>query len=261
VGFTRAGVWFDGIGDPVGGWLLGLLDEAGSKVVPRCVGVGDFRLSRWDRDGAMLLLDEEERARGGPVVVGGSRVGGVVVTPLRVLLFVFLAVLGLVVAGCGDDDGDQLATEEFFLEIGVLDKDYTAASEALEAELDEAMENIPLGVEVPAASLEEAVEAWLIWAEGGVVAMEDFVNGIEQLNAPDDLVEFQDRAVSTGRETTDSLNDWVTALDDITTQDEFVDSFNPVGEAFERFNDLCYEAQGLADDAGVDVTYNCDDDE
>ncbi len=194
-------------------------------------------------------------------MVGRSKVGGVVVTPIRVLLFALLAVLGLVVAGCGGDDGDQLATDEFFLELGVLDDDYTAASEALEAELDEAMESIPLGVEVPAASLEEAVEAWLTWAEGDVVVLEEFVNGIEQLNAPDDLVEFQDRAVNTGREAIDSLSDWVTTLDVVTTQDEFVYSFNPVGGALERFNEICVEAQGLADDAGVDVTYNCDDDD
>ena len=194
-------------------------------------------------------------------MVSGSRVGGVVVTPLRVLLFGVLAVLGLIVAGCGDDDGDQPATEEFFLEIGVLDKDTTAASEALDADLDEAMKSIPLGVEVPAASLEEAVEAYLIWAEGLVVVVKDIVNGYEQLNAPDDLTEFQDRAVSTGREAIDSLNDLVTALNDVTTQDELVNSFGPVGEALGRMNEICIEAQGLADDAGVDVTYDCDDDE
>ena len=101
----------------------------------------------------------------------------------------------------------------------------------------------------------------MIWAEDGVVVLEDFVNGYEQLNAPDDLSEFQDRAVSTGREAIDSLNDWVTALDDVTTEAEFVDSFDPVGEAFGRFNEICVEAQGLADDAGVDVTYDCDDDD
>ena len=58
------------------------------------------------------------------LIPAGGKVGGVVVGRRRGLLFGVLAVLGLIVAGCGDSDGDQLTTEEFFLEIGVLDKDY-----------------------------------------------------------------------------------------------------------------------------------------
>jgi hypothetical protein len=170
----------------------------------------------------------------------------------RGLFFGVLAVLGVIVAGCGDSDGDQLATEEFFLEIGVLDKDYTAAIYDLEAEQEEAMEG--------AASAEEVVETFVIFTEDGVVVVEDFVNGIEQLNAPDDLVEFQDRAVSTGREAIDSLNDLVAALDDVATEaEQFALIESVYSETFGRLNDLRFEAQGRADDAGVDVTYDCGD--
>ncbi len=185
-------------------------------------------------------------------MAGRSKVGGGVVTPIRGLLFGVLAVLGLIMAGCGDSDGDQLTTEEFFLELGALDQDYTAAIYDLEAEQEEALK--------AAASDEEVVETFVTFTEDGVVVMEDFVNGYEQLDAPDDLVGFQDRAVTAGREAIDSLNDLVTDLDDVTTEAEPLALIESVyQEVFGRLEALCVEAQGLADDAGVDVTYKCGD--
>jgi hypothetical protein len=183
-------------------------------------------------------------------VAAGGKVDGVFVGRTRGLLFGVLAVLVLIVAGCGGN-GDQLTTEEFFLEVGVLDQVYTAANDDLEAKFDEAWE--------AAASEEEVVEAFAVYTEDGVVVLEDFVNGFEQLNAPDGLRDFQDRSVTAGRQAIDTMNELVTALDDVTTEAGLIDSYEPVGEEFERFNAICFEAQGRADDAGVDVAYDCGD--
>jgi len=111
-----------------------------------------------------------------------------------------------------------------------------------------------------ATSEEERVEAFVSFTQDGAVALEDFIDGIAELNAPDELAEFQDRAVSAGREAIESLNDVVSALGDVSTEAELQAVLAEGGtqEPFDRLNAICFEAQALADDAGVDVDYDCE---
>lgn len=163
------------------------------------------------------------------------------------------AAFTLSAAGCGDDDGGQLTTEEFFVALEVLGDDYDATSEDLEASFEESM--------VTATSAEDTIAAFVSFTEDGSGALEGFVDGIAELNAPSELTEFQDRAVSAGRAAIDSLNDMTTALSEVSSEDEFeaVLAGGDTQEVFDRFNDICYEAQSLADDAGVVVDYECEE--
>ncbi len=161
--------------------------------------------------------------------------------------------LALLVAGCGDDNGGgRLTVEEFFVALEVLDDEYEAATDEQAADLERAMGT--------ATSEEERVAAFVVRTENGSAALRVFVDGLAELNAPAELADLQDRAVSAGRAAGDSLNDITTALGDVSTGGglEAVLAGGATREAFDRFRAICFEAQTLADDAGVDVAYDCE---
>ena len=171
----------------------------------------------------------------------------------RWLVASVLGVLAPIVAGCGgDDDGGQLTGEEFFQALAVLDDEYEAAGDELEASFEPAMER--------AASDEERIAVFVSFTEDGAVVLEDFVDGIASLNAPDELIDFQDGAVSAGQAVIDSLEQVLSALGDVSTEEELVAVLAGAGtqEPFGRFNAICLEAENLAEDAGVDVDYDCE---
>lgn len=172
----------------------------------------------------------------------------------RSLVACVISAITLTVASCGDDNGGgQLTAEEFFIELEVLGDEYEAATDEQEANLEQSMET--------ATTEEERVAVFVGFTQDGSATLEGFVDGMAELNAPDDLTEFQDRAVSAGRAAIDSLNDITTALGDVSTDDELqaVLMEGDTQEAFDRFNAICFEAQTLADDAGVDVDYECEE--
>jgi ABC-type glycerol-3-phosphate transport system substrate-binding protein len=174
----------------------------------------------------------------------------------RWLLVVVLGALALIVAGCGGDNGDeQLTEEEFYLALEELDDEFTAANEDVQAELEQAIEG--------ATSEEERVEAIVSSTEAGTATLEDFIDGVAELNPPDELTEWQDQFVSAGRAAVDAQNDFVSALGEASTEAELQtiaqEAFQQLQEPFGKLDALCVEAQGSADDAGVEVDYNCED--
>ena len=172
-------------------------------------------------------------------------------------VFAVLSAMTLVlvfVVSCGDDDEEaQLTTEEYFLALDVLDDDYTAATEELEASFGQATQR--------ATTEDEQIEALTAFVEDGAAALEDFVDGFAALSPPEELNELQDEAVSAGEAAIGVLNDLVGDLSGVTSMDEAqeVMAAAPTFEAFENLNAFCFEAESLADEAGVAVDYDCDD--
>jgi hypothetical protein len=93
----------------------------------------------------------------------------------------------------------------------------------------------------------------------GVAALEDFADGIAELNPPEELQDLQDRTVSAMRAGTDVLNDVVSDLGNTSTMQEAqtILAEAPAQQPFDSMAAVCFEAQAMADDAGVDVDYDC----
>ena len=123
-----------------------------------------------------------------------------------------ISTLALTVAGCGDDNGGgPLTAAEFFVALEVLSDEYEAATDEQEADLERTMET--------ATSEEERVAAFADRTGDGSATLRVFVDGLAELNAPAELAELQDRAVSAGRAAVDSLNEITAALGDASTGD------------------------------------------
>ncbi len=178
---------------------------------------------------------------------------------LRLALIASLLVIaGSFAAACDDDDGgsgDALTLEEFFQRIDVLDDEYEARTEALEAEFDEAL----AGVE----SVDEVIDAAQSFFDEGAAAIENFVESIADIDPPAEAENLHDRVVEAGRTVVEQFSNAIDEIEEISTEEEFEALFedSAIEDAFDRFTVVCLEAQAMANENGIDVEYNCDDEE
>ena len=179
---------------------------------------------------------------------------------LRLALIASLLVIaGSFAAACGDDgggnDGDALTLEEFFQRIDVLDDEYEARTEALEAEFDEAFADVE--------SVGEVIDAAQSFFDEGAAAIENFVEGIADIDPPAEAENLHDRVVEAGRTVVELFSNAIDEIEEISTEEEFEALFedSAIDDAFDRFTVVCLEVQAMANDNGFDVEYNCDDEE
>jgi hypothetical protein len=104
-----------------------------------------------------------------------------------VLLLSALIALPLLAAACGGGEGKPLTLEQFFADAERLDNELSAKS----AELDDdiAFLNETNGLQQAPILVEQLTDA-----------IDEFVEGLADLNAPDEAVAVQDEAVRAGRE-------------------------------------------------------------
>ena len=169
-----------------------------------------------------------------------------------------LVVAGSFAAACGGDDGgggDALTLEEFFQRIDVLDDEYAARTEALEAEFDEAFADVE--------SVDEVIDAAQSFFDEGAAAIEKFVEGIADIDPPAEAEDLHDRVVEAGRTVVELFSDAINEIEEISTEEEFEALFedSAIEDAFDRFTAVCLEAQAMANDNGIDVEFNCDEEE
>lgn len=170
------------------------------------------------------------------------------------LLAGLLVLFGAVAAACDGDGGDgELTLEEFFQRVQELDDQFEAGSDALDAQFDE----------FDQLSEEDALERTPGLLQQQADLVEEFVDGLDALEVPDEAAELQDEAVSAGRDVVTAFND---LLDDVEVAETFDALFGIFeDEAFlaavERFEQACLDAEELAADNGITVELNCEEEE
>lgn len=159
-----------------------------------------------------------------------------------------LLALGGVAASC-DGGGDELTLEEFFQAVEELDEQQEEASAALDAELDSITED---------SSPDEVLD--VIDQQADLI--DEFIDGLEDLNAPDETADLQAEAVSAGREVANVVHDAVDearGAESMAELEDFFALFETDQAVFDRFTQVCLNAEQMAADNGITVDYNCED--
>jgi hypothetical protein len=164
---------------------------------------------------------------------------------LAILSIAILAFLGgWAGIACGDGGGGELTLEEFFAEVQALDDELEERSNELDAQFDEE------------GTVEQAID--LLEQQGDLI--DEFIDGIEDLNPPDEAADLQDEAVSAGREAAQAFQDILDSAADAASLDELFALFDTAetNPAFERFDEVCLDAEALAADNGISVDFSCE---
>ena len=174
---------------------------------------------------------------------------------LRFLPFVVLSCFalapGALAAGCGDDGGgDALTLEEFFQRVDELDNDFEARNAEIEAEFEELSE-------------EEALDQGpdLLGRQAELVG--DFIDGLSELDPPEEASDLLEEAVSAGRNVEDTFDGLVAELEGAQSLDDLFSFFEDPDftAARGRFSQVCFDAEQLAADNDITIDLYCEDQE
>jgi hypothetical protein len=165
-------------------------------------------------------------------------------------IFGLLLGAGLFGLSCrGGGGGDPLTLEEFFTELEALDAKFETDSNEIDAQ-SEGLSDEELLAQAPELFQEQAD------------LVTEFVDGIEDLEAPDEAADLQEEAVSAGRAAVDSLEEALNESADAETLDEFFAVFEENTEftaAVDRFDQVCLDAEALATENDITVDLNCEE--
>lgn len=170
----------------------------------------------------------------------------------RLLAIPLIAIVAVVggwsAVACGNDGGGALTLEEFFQRVDELDEDLEAKSAELDEEFD------ALGDE---PTIDEAVGIF----RQQIALVDEFVSDLEALDAPPEAEDLLAEAVSAGGEVVQIFNEQVDQAEGAATLDEFFASFDEVGTdaAFQRFEQVCLDAEQLAADNEITIDLDCED--
>ena len=161
----------------------------------------------------------------------------------------FMLVFGAIAAGCGDDGGGgALTLEEFFQRVDELDNDFEARSAEIDAEFEELSE-------------EEALDQGpdLLGRQAELVG--DFIDGLSELDPPEEASDLLEEAVSAGRNVADTFDGLVAELEDAQSLDDLFSFFEDPDfmAARGRFSQVCFDAEQLAADNDITIDLNCSD--
>lgn len=175
---------------------------------------------------------------------------------MSVRLALVSTVLGLLVLGaaCGGGGG-ALSLEEYLRELDRLDQRMDERSQEAEDAFEEAIND-------PTISEAEGLEAVQTFFSDALPILQDFVEGMEGLEPPEEAQQLHDEAVAAGRGALERLERLNDDLGEATTPAEVQEMFSTLesDEAFQRFRDACNDMQALADENEIDVDFDCGDD-
>lgn len=175
---------------------------------------------------------------------------------IRYLAMAIIGALALTLGAVAcSDDGDALTLEEFFQRIEELDDEFEARTESLEAKFDEAVAEVE--------SADEVIDAAQSFFDEGAAAIETFVEGIADIDPPEEAEELYDEVLEAGQSIVELFGDAFGQIKEATTEEEFEALFenSAIEAAFDRFDAACEDAQAFADDRGISVDFNCGDEE
>lgn len=149
---------------------------------------------------------------------------------------------------CGGGGGDELTLEEYFAALQQLDDDFAEAS----AELDAQLEGL---------SEEEVLDALPGVFGEQIDNVNTFIDGLDDLDAPDEAQDLQDEAVSAGREVSDLFETLAGELENVETVEELDTLFSDeaFNTAVERFDQACVDAETLAAENDITIDLDCEE--
>jgi len=168
---------------------------------------------------------------------------------LRAALPVLLATLALaacMACGGGGEKGEPLTLEQFFQRWDALDQQFETQSTALDPQFQAL--NDQNGVEAAPGLLSELTDA-----------VEEYVDGLDGLHAPEEALGVQDEAVRTGREVVTLYRDRLDRADRVQTFDELIALFSDaeLNDAFAAFDESCAAAVTFAAEHSIDIDLTC----
>jgi len=189
------------------------------------------------------------------------------ITTIGLLVAAVLAVFTLAAACGGDGDdggsanggdsangnggGGALTLEEFYGQLEVLSQDWEDEGNALDKQASEDFE--------AAESEEETVAVFISFIEDFTTATTDFVDGLDDLNAPAEAADAMDEAVAAGREVVDMFENIQVVLETVDTLADATALMEGPGftDASDRFADACFALEDIAGESGLTVDLLC----
>ena len=156
---------------------------------------------------------------------------------------------GFVAAACGDDGGGgALTLGEFFQRVQELDDEFESRTDELDSQFNELDEG---------SSVDDAVDL----LEQQVALVEEFIDGLADLEPPDEAADLHAEAVDAGRDVEDAFNGLLDQAQDAGSIDELFGTFESgeFDEVFARFEQVCLDAEQLAADNGITVDFDCEE--
>ena len=180
-----------------------------------------------------------------------------------VLAIIGAMALSLGAVACGsDDDGDgnggsgggELPLAEYFSELEALGQAFDDAGEALDGQAE--------GNFAGAETDEDQIEVFVDFIDDTKNLVKDFVNDIDNLNAPAEAADAHSEAVTAGRELGDMYDNALTVLDTYETFEEATFVLEAPGfvAAASRFGAACIELQDFATANDINVDLACPSD-
>jgi hypothetical protein len=166
---------------------------------------------------------------------------------IAVLAGLLVAVLALGLA-CGGGDGDggdgQAVQQDFFEQLNELSQQYELLGEGLAGQLEESL--------AADASEQERLVAIRDLLADVLAAFEEFIDGVDGLNAPADFQPGQERVVQGGRDAAEAWRDTLDQIDDAGSEEEAKQLIEDLftGPAFEGADKPCFAQHALGIDIG-----------
>ncbi len=167
--------------------------------------------------------------------------------PLLLVIGVLLPALGAIAAACG---GGELSLEEYFQQVDQAGDEFDTRIEGLEDAFPEAFEE-------PAVTRDFFTAA--------IPIFRDFIDGLAAIDPPAAVEDEHNEAVAAGEAFEERIEEFVNQLADVETSSELEDFFTEEDPEFtaaeERFDAACLSLQGIADENGIAVDLECEDEE
>ncbi len=180
---------------------------------------------------------------------------------LSALILIAAALLALVAAcggGGGGGGGDELTLEEYFQRMDVLGDDLEDEIDRLGEEFEEAIEG--------AETEEDVIEPFRDFFDRLRARFEDFVVDLDSIDPPSEVEDAHNEIVAVQAEGLELLED----LDERAQRAESASDFEELsaeldGPVFtdvsDRGEQACFALEAIADENGIDVDLECEEEE
>lgn len=173
---------------------------------------------------------------------------------MRTSIIAAMTTLAVIAAlACNDSNGGSggaLTLDEYFAELERIGDDADTASDEIE---------LP-GLDAD-ASFDESRAAFVDYFEQATDIVEDGVQDIRALDPPDEASDAHDRYVEGLAKIMDASNDLLDEIEDADEEefDEILGGEDPFEAIDDEVTEACADLQAIADDNGVDVDLDCDE--